>query len=125
MKEALLEAAMDARQRAYAPYSNYSVGAAVLSETGQVYAGCNVENGVYPLGLCAERVAIQSMVVAGERQLAALLVVTENGASPCGACRQVMFEFAGYDVPVYIANAEEIIKETTVGALLPDPFRLI
>jgi cytidine deaminase len=120
----LLDAAKRARENAYAPYSNYLVGAAILTAKGNIYAGCNVENGVYPLGNCAERVAIQNMVSAGEREIAALLLVTENGATPCGACRQVISEFANEDAIIYIANTEEVISQTAIGELLPSAFKL-
>ena len=124
MKDALLSAAAKARERAYAPYSGYKVGAAILSGGNNIYTGCNVENGVYPLGQCAERVAIQTMVASGEIKVAALLLVTENAASPCGACRQVISEFADSDTPIYIADTNGIVQETTVGALLPQSFKL-
>ena len=124
MKEALLSAAMKAREHAYAPYSDYKVGAAVLSESGSIYPGCNVENGVYTLGQCAERVAIQTMVASGETKIVALLLATENAATPCGACRQVISEFANSQTPIYIADKNGIVEETTVGALLPKAFKL-
>lgn len=122
MKQKLFEAALDARANAYAPYSGYKVGAAVLSPTGEVFAGCNVENEVYPLGQCAERVAIQALVASGETRFEALILVTENGATPCGACRQVMAEFGAPKSVVYIANKDGVIRETSVGELLPDAF---
>jgi cytidine deaminase len=120
----LLDAAKRAREKAYAPYSNYLVGAAILTAKGNIYAGCNVENAVYPLGNCAERVAIQNMVSAGEREMAALLLLTENRATPCGACRQVISEFAKADVIIYIANPDAVISQTTIGELLPSAFKL-
>lgn len=122
MRQEIFDAALNAQRNAYAPYSKYKVGAAVVSPLGEVFAGCNVENEVYPLGQCAERVAIQNMVAHGETRFEALIVVTENGSSPCGACRQVMAEFAAPKTVVYIANQDGIIRETTVGELLPDPF---
>jgi len=124
MIEELLAAAKAARSNAYAPYSNYKVGAAIRSESNIIYAGCNVENAVYPLGQCAERVAIQAMVRAGETRIAELLLLTENGETPCGACRQVMTEFAHDSMQIYLANGGSVVQETTLGALLPRAFRL-
>ncbi len=117
----LIEQAQAARERAYAPYSNYRVGAALLGKSGTIYTGCNVENAVYPLGLCAERVAIAKAVSEGEREFIALAVVTENGGTPCGACRQTLREF-GEDIVVLIADASGNYRETTVAELLPDSF---
>jgi len=117
----LIERAQAARERAYAPYSNYRVGAALLTKSGRVYTGCNVENAVYPLGICAERVAVTKAVSEGEREFVALAVVTENGGAPCGACRQTLREF-GEDIVVLIADASGVYRETTVARLLPDSF---
>lgn len=123
MKEDLFRAALAALENAYAPYSGYRVGAAVMSDDSSIFSGCNVENAVYPLGQCAERVAIQSMVAAGRQAIAGLLLVTENAATPCGACRQVISEFASPQTPVYTASLEKIVSETTVAELLPDAFK--
>ena len=120
----LFEAAAAARQNAYCPYSEYAVGAAIRSEGGHIFAGCNVENAVYPLGQCAERVAIQCMVAAGESRFTELLLITENGGAPCGACRQVMSEFGDASVRVIIADSAGVIRETQLGKLLPDAFTL-
>ncbi|HEY76516.1 MAG TPA: cytidine deaminase [Thermoflexia bacterium] len=117
----LIEQAQAARDRAYAPYSNYRVGAAILGKSGTVYTGCNVENAVYPLGLCAERVALAKAISEGEREFVALAVVTENGGTPCGACRQTLREF-GEEIVVLIADASGAYRETTVAELLPDSF---
>ncbi|HHS97868.1 MAG TPA: cytidine deaminase [Chloroflexi bacterium] len=117
----LIEAARAAREQAYAPYSRYRVGAAVLGKSGAIYTGCNVENAVYPLGLCAERVAIAKAVSEGEREFVALAVVTENGGTPCGACRQTLREF-GEEIVVLIADTSGTYRETTVADLLPDSF---
>jgi len=122
MKQRLFDAALNARENAYAPYSNYKVGAAVLSALGEIISGCNVENEVHPLGQCAERVAIQAMVASGETRFEALILVTENGATPCGACRQVMAEFGTPEAVVYIADTDGIVKETSISELLPDAF---
>jgi len=118
----LIQAAQDARQWAYAPYSNYRVGAALLSTSGKVYDGVNVENAAYPNGICAERVAVFKAVSEGEREFTAVAVVTDNGGSPCGACRQVLSEF-GLDTIMVIADGEgRVTLETTVGGLLPGAF---
>lgn len=119
----LLERAREVRERAYAPYSRYHVGAALLSTSGKIYTGCNVENASYGLTVCAERNAIFKAISEGEREFVALAVVTANGGSPCGACRQVIFEFMNADAPVALADALlENIQSTTVGALLPEGF---
>ena len=122
-KAQLIQAASDARQWAYAPYSNYPVGAALLTASGRVYDGVNVESAAYPTTMCAERVAIYKAVSEGERNFVALAVVTANGGSPCGSCRQVLAEF-GLDPLVIIADAEgKIVREMTVDELLPRSFR--
>ena len=95
----LIEAAIDARKWAYAPYSNYLVGAALLTTSGRIYDGVNVENAAYPATICAERVAVFKAVSEGERNFVALAVITANGGSPCGSCRQVLAEF-GLDTKV-------------------------
>lgn len=118
----LVARASEARQNAYAPYSNYRVGAALLAESGEVYTGVNVENAVYPTGTCAERTAIFKAVSEGERTFTAIAVVTENGGSPCGSCRQMLAEF-GLDTLVLIADANgRVVSETNVRALLPQAF---
>ena len=114
--------ANDIRKNAYAKYSNYAVGAALLGKSGKIYTGVNVENAVYSLTICAERVAIFKALSEGEREFEAISVVTDNGGSPCGSCRQVLAEF-GLDIIVYIADGEEnLLEETTVKALLPRAF---
>ena len=119
----LIEVARQARENAYAPYSNYRVGAAVLGKSGKIYSGANVENASYGLTICAERTAIFCAVSSGERELAALAVVTENGGYPCGACRQVFAEFADGDAAVIIATATGETKDiTTLEGLLPNRF---
>ncbi|MEA4910387.1 MAG: cytidine deaminase [Chloroflexi bacterium] len=121
-RERLIEAARQARQWAYAPYSHYAVGAAVLTDSGRVYDGVNVENAAYPTSICAERVAIFKAVSEGERHFQAIAVVTGNGGAPCGSCRQVMAEF-GLDTQVWIADADgNLVQETTVAGLLPGAF---
>ena len=119
--EKLAETARAARELAYAPYSSYSVGAALLTVDGTVFTGCNVENAAYPATICAERVAITKAVSEGHREFVALAVATENGGSPCGICRQVMFEFAP-TMSVILADEDHICEETTVSDLLPIGF---
>ena len=120
-RQELIRQAVAARERAYAPYSNYKVGAALLGKSGRVYTGCNVENAAYPLCTCAERTAVVKAVSEGEREFAALAVVTENGGSPCGSCRQTLREF-GQDIIVLIADITGACRETTVAELLPGSF---
>jgi cytidine deaminase len=122
-REQLVRAAQDARQWAYVPYSKYAVGAAVLTASDRLYDGVNVENASYPLTICAERAAIFKAVSEGEREFKAIAVVTRNGGSPCGACRQVLSEF-GLDTVVFIADETgKVLQETTVNDLLPGAFR--
>lgn len=122
VRRELIELAIQAQQYAYAPYSQYRVGAALLTVSGKRYTGCNVENAAYPTSLCAERVAIYKAVSEGEREFVAVAVVTANGGSPCGSCRQVMAEF-GLETVVLIADAEgHLLQEMTVEELLPGAF---
>jgi cytidine deaminase len=121
-RQQLVEAAIQARLMAYAPYSQYKVGAAVLSASGRVFSGTNVENAAYPTTMCAERVAIFKAVSEGEREFAAIAVVTSNAGMSCGGCRQVMAEF-GLDTLVLIADDQgNIAQELTVRELLPGAF---
>jgi cytidine deaminase len=123
LRNKLIQEAIAARAWAYAPYSHYPVGAAVLAGSGRIYSGVNVENAAYPTTMCAERVAIFSAVSQGEREFEAIAVVTSNGGMPCGSCRQVMAEF-GLETVVYIADQEgNLFQETTVDQLLPAAFR--
>lgn len=117
----LVAVALAARSRAYAPYSHYQVGAAVLCSDGSVTAGCNVENAAYPATICAERVALTAAVAQGRRDFVALAVATANGGTPCGTCRQVMAEL-GPQMLVYISDGGGQYVTTTVRALLPDSF---
>ena len=122
-KSELVRVAREYQKQAYAPYSGYLVGAAVLAEDGKVYGGNNIENSAYPSGLCAERVAIFKAVSEGNRRILAVCVVTKNAGSPCGACRQVMREFASLDMPIFIANEQgEIVWETSMDGILPRSF---
>ena len=119
---ALVQQAIAARQRAYAPYSRYLVGAALLTSDGTVLLGCNVENASYPATICAERVALTAAVAQGYRDFVAIAVATQNGGTPCGICRQVMAELAPA-MTVLIADAVGNFRTTTVPELLPGAFR--
>lgn len=120
-RDNLIAAALAARRFAYAPYSGYQVGAALLGGDGRIYTGCNVENASYGLSNCAERTAVFKMVSEGVREILAVVVSTANAGSPCGACRQVLTEFAG-DVPVWLVDEQGNGRQTTLHALLPDHF---
>jgi len=117
----LIDVARKARKRAYAPYSHYKVGAALLGKSGTVYTGCNVENASYGHTVCAERTAVLKAVSEGETEFEAVAVVTKNGGSPCGACRQVLSEFSP-ELIVYIADKNGEFRTTTLKELLPDSF---
>jgi len=122
MRQQLIEAACQARRWAYAPYSKYPVGAALLTTSGKIYDGVNVENAAYPTTMCAERVAVYKAVSEGERDFQAIVVVTENGGTPCGSCRQVLAEF-GLDTLVIVARADgSLVSETPMRDLLPGAF---
>ena len=122
MRQKLIHLAMEVRVHAYVPYSNYRVGAGLLTRSGKLYSGVNVENAAYPTGICAERVAVFKAVSEGEREFLAMAVVTDNGGTPCGACRQVMAEF-GLDLTVLIADAHgNLRQEMTLAELLPGAF---
>lgn len=121
-KQALIDQANTARQRAYVPYSNYPVGASIRTRSGRIFTGVNVENAAYPQTMCAERVAIFKAVSEGEKEFDVIAVVTDNGGSPCGGCRQVMAEF-GLDTTVLLADGNgRLIKEMSVKELLPEAF---
>ncbi len=117
-KSALIAATKAIQPKAYAPYSNYQVGAAVLAADDNIYTGVNVENASYGLTICAERNAIFSMVTAGVQRFKAIAIIGMGAVSPCGACRQVMVEFAG-DVPVFLIQPGDLIQETSLHQLLP------
>lgn len=117
----LIEQASAAREGAYVPYSHFAVGAALLTRSGQVYTGCNIENASYGLTVCAERVAVWKAVSEGETEYEAIAVVTDNTSSPCGACRQVMAEFAPH-MPVIMADLDGTRKLMTMDELLPAAF---
>lgn len=123
---ALVPEARVAQARAYAPYSGFHVGAALLTRSGKVFVGCNVENASYPAGICAERTAIVAMIAAGERDPVAMAIVTpgKRGGSPCGICRQTLSEFAR-DMPIALVGVSEGVearRDTRLAALLPDAF---
>jgi cytidine deaminase len=123
MRLNLIRSAALVRQKAYAPYSKYAVGAAILAKSGQIYTGVNIENAAYPASICAERVALFKAVSEGERQFEAIAVVTSNGGAPCGSCRQVLSEF-GLDMMVLIADQERrLLSEISLSGLLPGAFR--
>jgi cytidine deaminase len=119
----LIELANEARRRAYVPYSNYAVGAALRTRTGRVFTGVNIENAAYPTTICAERVAVFKAVSEGEKEFEVIALVTDNGGSPCGSCRQVLAEF-GLETVVLIADGKnKLLKITSVNDLLPEAFQ--
>ncbi len=122
-KDKLIEMAKEARKNAYAPYSNFKVGAALLTKSGRVFTGCNVENSSFGASMCAERVAVFKAVSEGEREFQSIAVVTntKEPAMPCGLCRQVLSEFS-LDIKIYAANLNGDVRETTLKDLLPYAF---
>jgi cytidine deaminase len=122
----LLKAAIKAKENAYAPYSNFHVGAALLTTNGLIFSGCNVENTSYGLTICAERNAIFKMVSEGERKIEKILVIgdTEEFLPPCGACRQVIFEFSREESLVYMCNKHGECKKVTIREIIPFAFSL-
>ncbi|BBJ28402.1 cytidine deaminase [Athalassotoga saccharophila] len=120
----LINKAKEAKKHAYAPYSNFAVGAAVETESGRVYTGCNVENSSFGLSMCAERIAIFKAVSEGEKKFKRIAIVadTKGPVSPCGACRQVMAEFGNFEV--ILSNENGDVEKTTVEELLPGSFDL-
>lgn len=123
-REQLIAAACAVRDRAYVPYSRFRVGAALLSDDGRIYTGVNVENASYGLTVCAERNAVGAMVKDGALCIAAVAVCTDNGVTPCGACRQVLSEFVppDADAPVWIIDGQGNVRETSLFVLIPDHF---
>jgi cytidine deaminase len=120
----LFAAAKAAQTHAYAPYSRFNVGAALRSESGAIFAGCNVENAAYPQGTCAEAGAISAMALAGDRRIAEILVIGDGEAlcTPCGGCRQRIREFAAPATLIHIAGPEGARRTFTLGELLPESF---
>ena len=123
MRRRLVSLAIDNMRYAYVPYSNYPVSAVLLTQSGKTYTGVNIENAAYPLTICAERVAIFKAVSDGEKDFSAIAVVTNNGGTPCGSCRQVLAEF-GLETIVIVADKNgKVILEQSVAQLLPGAFR--
>ena len=127
-KKELYDKALKATENSYAPYSHFHVGAAVLTEEGSVYTGCNIENASYPAGICAERTAMAKAISDGHRKFRAVVVAAQNedgeqSASPCGICRQFIFEF-GDGIEVSFGTNRENLKTVPIEELLPDGFRL-
>lgn len=118
----LIETAMSIREWAYAPYSHYAVRAALLTASGKVYEGVNIENAAYPTTMCAERVAVFKAVSEGEREFTAIAVATENGGASCGSCRQVLAEFGMQTQVIFVDSTGRIALDTTVEKLLPSAF---
>ncbi|MBC8113672.1 MAG: cytidine deaminase [Candidatus Saccharimonas sp.] len=125
IRQQLFSAAIGAHEQAYAPYSKFLVGAALLTEDGQIISGCNVENASYGLTICAERNAVFAAVAQGHRRFQAIALATVGGATPCGACRQVLAEFCD-DLPILIVGVEQPdrVTETSLAVLLPGRFKL-
>jgi cytidine deaminase len=123
-KNMLVEKAIEARNKAYVPYSKFQVGAAIITSNDHLYLGCNIENASYGLTNCAERTAIFKAVSEGDTEIKAIAVVgdTEGPVSPCGACRQVIAEFATEETKIYLANLNGDVKETTISEILPGYF---
>jgi cytidine deaminase len=121
-RQSLIDLANEARRRAYAPYSNYFVGAVLRTKSGRIFTGVNVENAAYPMTICAERVAVFKAVSEGEREFDVIALVTSNGGAPCGGCRQVLAEF-GLEILVLIADGDgRLLQQITVADLLPGAF---
>lgn len=120
----MMALARDAMGRAYAPYSKFAVGAVLRGGNGKLYAGCNVENAAYPLGVCAETAAIAAMVADGERRIAEVLVMgaSETLVTPCGGCRERLREFAADSTPIHLCGPEGLRRTVTLGELLPLAF---
>ena len=119
--EELIKKALFAQKRAVAPYSNYTVGVALLTTNNSVILGCNIESKAYPTTLCAERVAIFSAISQGYEDFSAMALITQDGAFPCGSCRQIIYEYAG-NIPIYIAKDLDNYVTQTISDLLPFPF---
>ena len=130
-RKKLISLALKMRERSYVPYSGFAVGAALLTEDGEIFSGCNIENGVFSETVCAERTAIFKAVSEGKRSFAAIAVAggkagaaPEDYCPPCGVCRQVMTEFCDPSFPILLVKSEQDVKDTTLAQLLPLAFRL-
>tara|TARA_A100001015_G_scaffold320416_1_gene446691 strand:+ start:557 stop:943 length:387 start_codon:yes stop_codon:yes gene_type:complete len=121
LKKKLIHKAIEMRGLALAPYSKYKVGAAVLTKSGDIISGCNIENSSYSLTICAERVALFKAISDGYNKFKAMSVSTKNAGMPCGACRQVIWELCG-DIPLYICDGEGLVSTNNSRNLIPDPF---
>ena len=121
MTDQLIEQAIQMRSKAIAPYSKYKVGSAILTESGKIFGGCNVESSRYGLTCCAERIAIYNAVSNGHTKFSALAIATNNGGKPCGACRQVIWDICG-EISIYITDVSGNINNTTSSELLPNAF---
>ena len=121
VKKKLIHKAIEMRGLALAPYSKYKVGAAVLTKSGDIISGCNIENSSYSLTICAERVALFKAISDGYNKFKAMSVSTKNAGMPCGACRQVIWELCG-DIPLYICDGEGLVSTNNSRNLIPDPF---
>ena len=117
----LITKAIHMTKKARAPYSKYNVGAAIKVDEGEIIGGCNIENASYPLSICAERTALFSAIAQGYKNFVSMAIATETGGTPCGSCRQVIWELCG-NIPIYICDMNGVVNETTSGTLLPDPF---
>lgn len=124
--EELVDLALKARESAYAPYSGFRVGAAVIADNGKIYTGCNVENASYGASICAERTAVAKAVSDGARKLLAVAVAGDSDGPtlPCGICRQVISEFCDMDMPLYLGDRNGVFRRYTFGEILPEPFVL-
>ncbi len=121
-RDELVQTALEARKSSYSPYSSYPVGAALLTASGKVYSGTNIENAAYPVSICAERVAAFKAVSEEDRAFKAIAVVTKDGGFPCGACRQVLSEF-GLDAEIFVVDEKgNIVEQSTINNLLPGAF---
>lgn len=118
----LIQIAQEIRNNAYAPYSDYKVGSALLTKSGKIYTGVNIENAAYPLSVCAERTAMFKAISEGERDFDMIVIATKNGGSPCGACRQVMIEFAPEMIVISTDDLGNISMRATVNEILPGAF---
>ena len=123
IREELIQKAVRAKSTSYSPYSKFRVGAAVLTDDGEIFSGCNVENASYGLAICAERNAIFRMAFAGKRKIVAVAIASDEATfiTPCGACRQVIAEFAGSDAEILLISKNKKVKSLTFGKLFPSP----